>query len=145
MSAPSFAYSEFSQASKTQPRFESIMVIGSNEADLFITSILLKESRIAAKTLTTADTANALTYLESAAFTVTPDLIFIDQTMLQTQQSDFLQQFNQLPEIVKQRSRIIITTWNYDKKVRLMGLSNPHVVGYLPKPFDSLQLREYSI
>ncbi len=125
------------------PRYDKVMLIDHNEVDVFIAQTLILDSKFASDVEVESNSRLVIERLESANYRQLPDIIFLDVSMMDDEHNNFMLKFSELPEMVREKCKFIIISGKYSKEERIMALMNPYVIGYLIKPLDSLQFREF--
>ena len=121
-------------------RFETIVLIDDNTLDLFINETILKASGIAKNVIVQSlpvDFINQL--INTERLSDVPEIIFLNLEMDGLKNFDFLSEFAELSDFIRNKCKIVIIT--AQPVVRL--LSNTSIVRYLQKPLDVFQLKEF--
>ena len=124
--------------------FSKVMLVDDNPIDLFLHKRLLSLGGIANDFIEFSNGAQALEYLqqlESAPDEV-PPVLLLDIQMPLMNGFDFLVHFDQLPAVVKSKTRIFTLSSTNNQEDLWKLKRNPHVEGLLRKPLDEAMLRE---
>lgn len=143
MSARQINLLSFFPSLRQSPRFDLVMIVEDDQQDLFINSVLIRQSKSARELITESNPANVIEYLKTAIYTAIPDLILLNIELMNKDGYNLMLHFSQLPEMVRQKTKIVIVSAKYQKEERMMSLLNPYVVGYMIKPIDIYQFRDY--
>jgi len=126
------------------PRFNKILLVDDNKTDLFINETILKSLLFAKEIRQELSAGNAIEFLKNVnKLSEVPDLIFLDLNMPAMDGFEFLTEFNQLPEFVKSRCKIVVVTSSESKDDKHQALMNKNVIRYIIKPLDAFHLRDF--
>jgi CheY-like chemotaxis protein len=129
---------------RPNPRFEKVMLIDDNEIDLFINGTILKAMSFSKEIHQENNPQKALRFLSNVEkLSDIPDIIFLDLNMPAMGGFEFLAEFNQLSEFVKNKCKIIVVTASPLKEDKHKALMYPNVIRYFIKPLDIYHLREF--
>lgn len=144
MSAVSNSLS-LSTPARPLPRFSLVMVLTDDATESFSFSTLLRETKVSRDIITQIDSQRAIEYLRDAEGMAVPELLMLDVKMMHHNDFNFMLHFTSLPEEVRSRVQIVIVSEKYNIDERIMSLMNPYVIGYMIKPIDGVQLREFLV
>ena len=119
-----------------------VMIVDDNPIDQLITEYILRLNHKKGDIIITTSAKEALDYLASNANVpeALPSLIFLDLDMPVMNGFDFLQQFKEYTEEVKQGCRIVvITASDVIADIEKMK-SDPHVIKLIAKPLHRYSL-----
>jgi CheY-like chemotaxis protein len=71
-----------------------------------------------------------------------PDLLLLDIMMPILDGFGFLKKFEDLPESVTSKVRIVMLTSSLDPRDKEKSVESPHVVGFIDKPLDKFKLEQ---
>lgn len=122
----------------------SIMHIDDNDIDIFLTSKLLKISKITDDINSFTVAKNALNYISENSVDMSrlPDLILLDIQMPGMNGFDFLDEFAKFPQEVIDRIDIYMLSSTIDHNDLNRAKENPHVIKVLRKPLDVDALKQ---
>ena len=116
-----------------------ILLIDDNYIDNFINKKILTREKIAETITVKLSPLEALEYLASKTDKF-PELIFLDIKMPQMDGFEFLDAFEKLSEVQKEKCRIIMLSSSHNMEDIETAKKNPYVLEYLIKPLDSSKL-----
>ena len=119
-----------------------IMLVDDEDIVLFINEKIIKSSGIAERLLKQKNGAIALDYIKNNINKPEnlPDLIFLDLNMPVMDGKTFMDTYENLPEWVKEKSKVIIVSSSLDISDKDYFKQNKHVIGYLAKPLSDHDL-----
>ncbi len=112
-----------------------IMLIDDNEATNYLHNLVIAESGIDVKVL-------SFTYVEKALENLflglaKPGIIFLDINMPGMNGWDFLNEFEKLPPVQKEKTIVVILTTSENPNDLAKGNKNPYVKGFFIKPLTT--------
>ena len=121
-----------------------IMLVDDEDIVLFINELTIKSSGIAERFVKQKNGAYALDYLKNNINTPEnlPDFIFLDLNMPVMDGKTFMSNYEELPDWVKEKSKVIILSSSLDKRDKDYFKENSYVIGYLAKPLSDNDLKE---
>jgi len=110
-----------------------VMIIDDAHIDRFVGDRVIRKSGFADSVICMESGYDALDYLLSnVAFL--PEVIFLDLNMPGMTGFEFLEQFDKLPEIIRENCSIVIASSSLHNADRELSLNNPYVEGFISKP-----------
>ena len=128
-------------------KYKTAMLIDDDEDSNFVDNWII-EKFFAEKVIVMQSAVEALEYLknrgnaiESPAVRISgeeelPEVIFLDIRLPILDGFGFLKEFENLPEVVRNKSKIIVLSSSFDKGDFDRAMSNKYVYGYLNKPLS---------
>ena len=122
----------------TPKKFKKVMVIDDNEIDRYIANRNITKYDFAEEVITMESSRAALTFLGSLKDTPEqlPQLIFLDIRMPEIDGFGFLEEYEKLPDSVKQNCIIMMLTTSLNPTDHERANNNPYVNRFLNKPLD---------
>jgi CheY-like chemotaxis protein len=121
--------------------FRIVLLIDDNEIDNFINERMISSSRFSDEVVVRNSADSALDYLrglnENAPI---PDVIFLDLNMPVKDGFAFLQEYEALPEFIRNHSRIVVLSSSISPEDINKAATNPHVFKYVNKPLSEKYL-----
>lgn len=121
--------------------FSIVLLIDDNEIDNFINERMISSSHFSKEVVVKNSADNALDYLrgltESSAI---PEVIFLDLNMPVKDGFDFLQEYEFLPDFIRNHSRIVVLSSSISPEDINKAATNPHVFKYVNKPLSEKYL-----
>lgn len=113
--------------------FKKVMIVDDAYIDRFVGERVIKKTGFSDSVICMESGYDALDYLmTNIAFL--PEVIFLDLNMPGMTGFEFLEQFDKLPDIIKDNCSIVIASSSLHQGDRDLSLSNPHVDGFISKP-----------
>jgi CheY-like chemotaxis protein len=117
--------------------FQKLMIIDDSAIDRLIIKKTVIEHKFTNELIELESATEALNYLQSQK--ENPELIFLDLLMPDMDGFQFLDEYEKLPEGIKRRNIVIITSSiseaDYDRSI-----INPYVLTYFVKPISEQKL-----
>ena len=119
-------------------KFKKVMVIDDNEIDRYIANRNITKYDFAEEVITMESSRGALSFLGSLKDTPDqlPQLIFLDIRMPEIDGFGFLEEYEKLPDSVKQNCIIMMLTTSLNPTDHERAANNPYVSKFLNKPLD---------
>ena len=130
-----------------EPRgYNRILVIEDSDVDFFTEETLIKNITHTQKVERNISTVSVLENIKKAnKLTEIPDLILLGLSSNNKVAIKFLEDFNQLSDFIKNKCKIVVMSNLLEKDEKYRILLNPNVIGYLNKPLDAFQLKNFII
>lgn len=127
-----------------QDTFKLAMIIDDSETDILISIAMAKRARFAESYITHISAKGALTYLWECKDQpdLLPDVIFLDINMPVMNGFAFLDEFDNCPQAVKEKCRIVMLSSSLDPNDFRKATDSPYVVEFISKPLHMLGLHE---
>ena len=134
-----------SEHSDNQPTpFEHIVIVENNDADLFIQQTLIKNLGLGNKVEKRTSFSEILRDMKAAKrLSEIPNLILMSLQGDNRGGYHFLDQFNALPDFIRDKCKLIIVTAGNSKEEKQNAIMNPSVIRYLEKPIDAAHFRDF--
>jgi CheY-like chemotaxis protein len=118
--------------------FKKVMVIDDNEIDRYIANRNITKYDFAEEVITMESSRAALNFLGSLKDMTEqlPQLIFLDIRMPEIDGFGFLEEYEKLPDSVKQNCIIMMLTTSLNPTDHERANNNPYVNRFLNKPLD---------
>jgi CheY-like chemotaxis protein len=71
-----------------------------------------------------------------------PDVIFLDLNMPDVDGFSFLENFNTLPESIRQKTKIVVLTSSNNKKDKELVFTNQNVIQFITKPLKQADIED---
>jgi CheY-like chemotaxis protein len=126
-------------------KYETIMLIDDNPLDNFVNKSMVEKECFAKNILVHEKAASALEYLSNTEVANLPDLIFLDINMPEMNGFEFLDQFENLPERITEKSRIVMLSTSESFKDLNRANKNKFVRKFLNKPLTDQVLQAINI
>ena len=129
---------------RPNPRYNKILLIDDSRTDLFINETILRSLHLSKEIIPELSAGNAIEFLNNVKkLSDVPDLIVLDLNMPGMDGFEFLTEFNQLPDFVKDECKIIVVTSSESEDDKRQVLMNPNVIKFIVKPLDAFHLRDF--
>jgi len=117
-------------------KFKLIMLIEDSNIDNFINAKVLELTHFAEKVITKLSAMSALSYFQNNVDSESdiPDVIFLDIRMPEMDGFQFLEAFENLPEYIRNKPKIIMLSSSIDTLDQSRALHNKLVHSYISKP-----------
>jgi two-component system nitrate/nitrite response regulator NarL len=121
---------------------ERTLLIDDSDIDLFIQRRFLEVYNFSDELFQYKSAEEAMEWLHSLTGDVAPDVIFLDLNMPEIDGFSFLNAFNDLPESVKSKSKIVVLTSSNSVKDRDQVFSYKNVIQFITKPLKQTDIEE---
>jgi response regulator RpfG family c-di-GMP phosphodiesterase len=126
---------------------EMVMLVDDNDTDNFISRRIIEITKFATKVVIKNSGKSALEYLDENKNLQEnlPDLIFLDINMPIVDGFVFLYEFENFPETVRDKCKIIILSSSDNKKDIDKIVNNDYVIKFITKPLSEKSLEAIKI
>jgi two-component system nitrate/nitrite response regulator NarL len=121
---------------------EKTVLIDDSDIDLFIQRRFLEVYEFSSELLLYKSASEALNWLKKLNGEAPPDVIFLDLNMPEIDGFAFLKSFNELPEKIRTKSRIVVLTSSNSIQDRDMAFQNKNVIQFITKPLKQTDIEE---
>jgi two-component system, NarL family, nitrate/nitrite response regulator NarL len=121
---------------------EKTVLIDDSDIDLFIQRRFLEVYDFSTQLLQYKSATDALNWLKKLNGEAPPDVIFLDLNMPEVDGFAFLRSFNDLPENVRNASRIVVLTSSNSAQDRKQVFENKNVIQFITKPLKQADIEE---
>ncbi|HNQ61864.1 MAG TPA: hypothetical protein PKJ62_05705 [Bacteroidia bacterium] len=129
---------------KPVPRFKNVIVIDENETENKITEAIMRACYVASDIKLETNPHAVIHKLHNIErLSEVPELIFINLSMKALKDLDFIEEFENMSDFVKNKCKLIVLSNDTDAGLKHKVMLSPSVVRYLVKPLDAFQLREF--
>ncbi len=125
---------------------DKTVLIDDSDIDLFIQRRFLEVYNFSNQLVLYKSAEEALDWLKNMNGEPAPDIIFLDLNMPETDGFSFLRTFEELPEKITSKSRIVVLTSSNNIKDRDLVFENKNVIQFITKPLkqsDIESLKQY--
>lgn len=119
---------------------KTILLVEDNPVDVFINTRVIEQSGLRANIISQSSAREALDYLAAAQENLIPDLILLDIRMPEMDGFEFMEAYENLPEVVRSRSRVILLSSSIDPVDYERAKKHPAILAFIPKPFTKEKL-----
>jgi CheY-like chemotaxis protein len=126
---------------------EMVMLVDDNDTDNFISRRIIEITGFSNNVIIKNSGKSALEYLEENKDRIDnlPDFIFLDINMPIVDGFVFLYEFENFPETVKDKCKIIILSSSDNKKDIDKIVNNDYVIRFITKPLSEKALKEIKV
>ena len=121
---------------------EKTVLIDDSDIDLFIQRRFLEVYNFSNELLLYKSADEALSWLQNMNGDSAPDIIFLDLNMPETDGFSFLNDFIELPDKVKLKSKIVVLTSSNSAKDREQAFTFKNVIQFITKPLKQTDIEE---
>lgn len=118
------------------------VLIDDSDIDLFIQRRFLEVYNFSEELVLYRSAEEALNWLKMLNGEPPPDVIFLDLNMPDIDGFSFLENFDNLPDGIKQKSKIVVLTSSNNKKDRDQAFTNSSVIQFITKPLKQSDIEE---
>jgi CheY-like chemotaxis protein len=128
-------------------KYKKVLVIDDNEIDRYVADMVMKTNSFAEEVVSVESARKALDYLISFEKDEEqlPQLIFLDINMPEMSGFDFLDEYQKLPENVKNHCIIMMLTTSLNQDDKIRAQANKFVYKFVNKPLDREKLSRFDI
>jgi len=123
-------------------RVDKTVLIDDSDIDLFIQRRFLEVYNFSNQLLQYKSAEEALNWLRKLNGEPAPDVIFLDLNMPEVDGFGFLKDFNNLPEKITNKSKIVVLTSSNSSKDRDLVFENKNVIQFITKPLKQTDIEE---
>ena len=133
--------------SKNSARYKKALLIDDNEIDNFINERMITSSGFAEKVIVKNSSDNAIQFLKEHQNDAEslPEVIFLDLNMPVKNGFVFLNDFEELADITKQKCKIVVLSSSISPEDINKASINPYVIKYVNKPLSEKYLEAIRI
>ena len=121
---------------------ERTLLIDDSDIDLFIQRRFLEVYNFSEELFLYKSAEEALAWLHSMPGDLPPDIIFLDLNMPESDGFSFLNDFKDLPDYIKLKSKIVVLTSSNSSKDREQAFSFKNVIQFITKPLKQTDIEE---
>ena len=118
------------------------VLIDDSDIDLFIQRRFLEVYNFSKELVLYRSAEEALNWLKKLNGEVPPDVIFLDLNMPDIDGFSFLDNFDTLPDGIREKCKIVVLTSSNNKMDRELAFNNKNVIGYITKPLKQSDIEE---
>jgi len=118
------------------------VLIDDSDIDLFIQRRFLEVYNFSEQLVLYRSAEEALNWLKMLNGETPPDVIFLDLNMPDVDGFSFLENFDTLPEGVKEKSKIVVLTSSNNKKDKEQAFANRNVIQFITKPLKQSDIED---
>jgi two-component system nitrate/nitrite response regulator NarL len=119
---------------------DKTLLVDDNEIDLFIHRRFLELCNFSKELITYKSAENALDWLKNLNGHPAPDIIFLDLNMPILDGFAFLNLFAELPDKIKNKTRIVVLTSSSSAADRQQVLRHQNVIRMITKPLNQTDI-----
>lgn len=121
---------------------EKTLLIDDSDIDLFIQRRFLEVYNFSHELLFYKSAKEALNWLRKLNGDSAPDVIFLDLNMPEVDGFSFLKSFNDLPQTIVSKSRIVVLTSSNSVQDKDMAFQNKNVIQFITKPLKQIDIED---
>ena len=118
------------------------VLIDDSDIDLFIQRRFLEVYNFSRELVTYKSAEEALDWLSKINGGMPPDIIFLDLNMPNVDGFGFLEEFKNLSEKIRTKSRIVVLTSSNSQKDKDQVFSHSNVIQFITKPLKQSDIEE---
>lgn len=120
---------------------DTTILIDDSEIDLFIQRRFLEVYAFSNNIISYKSAQEAIDALGQPR-AKSPDIVFLDLNMPNIDGFEFLKTFNQMPESVTDKVRIVVLTSSNNKKDKIEAAQHKNVIHYITKPIKQSDIED---
>ena len=121
---------------------DKTVLIDDSDIDLFIQRRFLEVYNFSHELVQYKSAEDALNWLKMLNGEAPPDVIFLDLNMPEIDGFSFLRTFNELPDKITQKSKIVVLTSSNSMRDRDQAFENKSVIQFITKPLKQTDIEE---
>ena len=118
------------------------VLIDDSDIDLFIQRRFLEVYNFSQQLVLYRSAEEALNWLKMLNGEAPPDVIFLDLNMPDVDGFSFLENFDELPQIVRDKAKIVVLTSSNNKKDKEQAFANKNVIQFITKPLKQSDIED---
>ncbi|HEX5171282.1 MAG TPA: response regulator [Cyclobacteriaceae bacterium] len=118
------------------------VLIDDSDIDLFIQRRFLEVYNFSQQLVLYRSAEEALNWLKMLNGEAPPDVIFLDLNMPDVDGFSFLENFDELPENVREKAKIVVLTSSNNKKDKEQAFANKNVIQFITKPLKQSDIED---
>jgi CheY-like chemotaxis protein len=118
------------------------VLIDDSDIDLFIQRRFLEVYNFSQQLILYRSAEEALNWLKMLNGEAPPDVIFLDLNMPDVDGFSFLENFETLPDNVKEKAKIVVLTSSNNKKDKEQAFANKNVIQFITKPLKQSDIED---
>jgi CheY-like chemotaxis protein len=118
------------------------VLIDDSDIDLFIQRRFLEVYNFSEQLVLYRSAEEALNWLRKLNGETPPDVIFLDLNMPDIDGFSFLENFDLLPEGIREKSKIVVLTSSNNKKDKDQVFQNQNVIQFITKPLKQSDIED---
>ena len=125
-------------------KHDLVMLVDDSAIDNFVSQKTMVNNNFAENVLEFLSARTALDYLLEQGLTgnesAIPSLICLDMNMPVMNGFGFMEEFEKLPEMVREKSHVVILTSMYNPEILSLTFKNSNIINFISKPLIRLNL-----
>jgi two-component system, NarL family, nitrate/nitrite response regulator NarL len=121
---------------------EKTVLIDDSDIDLFIQRRFLEVYEFSTQLLLYKSATDALNWLRKLNGENPPDVIFLDLNMPEVDGFSFLKSFNDLPDGIRKKARIVVLTSSNSAQDKKQVFENKNVIQFITKPLKQNDIED---
>jgi CheY-like chemotaxis protein len=121
---------------------DKTVLIDDSDIDLFIQRRFLEVYDFSNELLLYKSADEALNWLKTVSVADAPDIIFLDLNMPEVDGFSFLKNFKELPDAIKNKSKIVVLTSSNSAKDRSQAFTYQNVIQFITKPLKQSDIED---
>lgn len=118
------------------------VLIDDSDIDLFIQRRFLEVYNFSEQLVLYRSAEEALNWLRKLNGEAPPDVIFLDLNMPDIDGFSFLENFDLLPDRIREKSKIVVLTSSNNKKDKDQVFENQNVIQFITKPLKQSDIED---